>query len=92
MARDDRELSDDELTQGLKILEQLAAAKFTTRLTIEEVQTLKLAAQGFSQKEIASELGIAEVTVKARLTKSKDKLGARNTTHAVSIALAERLL
>lgn len=92
LARDDRELSDEEIAQGAAFLDQLAAATFGVQLSIEELETLKLASEGLAQKEIAGTLGIAEPTVKARLTKVKDKLGARNTTHAVRIALSNRML
>lgn len=53
--------------------------------------TLRLAEKGLAQKEIAEELTIAKSTVKARLLCAKDKLGARNTTYAVSTAMAARL-
>lgn len=92
LARHDRELTDEELGQALKILDQLAAATFSAKLSIEETDTLRLAANGLAQKEIAATLNVAEATVKARLTKAKDKLGAKNTTHAVTIALSEKLI
>lgn len=92
IARTDREFEDAELEQCLEILRKLAATTFDNALSIEETETLKLAAEGLAQKEIAAELGVAEPTVKARLTKAKDKLGARNTTHAVTIALEAKLI
>lgn len=92
VSRPDREFEDSELEQCLTILRNLGTTTFDSKLTIEELDTLRLAAEGYSQKEIATELGIAEPTVKVRLSKVKDKLDARNTTHAVSIAIAAKLL
>ncbi len=92
VARADRELADDELTRCSAIIGALAVATFQSSLTIEELETLKLVAEGHSQKEIAARLGVAEPTVKVRLSKSKDKLGARNTTHAVTLAIAAKLI
>ena len=92
VARSDREFDDPEIEQCLDILQRLAATTFENTLSIEELKTLKLAGEGYAQKEIANQLKIAEPTVKARLTKAKDKLGARNTTHAVTIAIAAKLI
>lgn len=92
LARHDRDLTDEELSQGAELLDQLAVTTYGTQLSIEELETLRLASEGLAQKEIATALGVAEPTVKARLTKAKDKLGARNTTHAVRLAISSRLL
>lgn len=92
LARSDREYEHDELARCEDLLETLTASTFSATLSIEELDTLRLAAEGLAQKEIAAELDIAEPTVKARLLRAKDKLGARNTTHAVSTAMAAKLL
>lgn len=92
VARSDRELEDDELARCSEIIGKLAVATFNSNLTIEEIDTLKLVAEGYAQKEIAAKLNLAEPTIKARLSKVKDKLGARNTTHAVTMAIAAKLI
>ena len=92
IARPDREFDDSELQKCLAILEELALISFDTRLSNEEIATLRLAADGYSQKEIAVHLGVADPTVKVRLSRAKDKLNARNTTHAVSLAIAEKII
>jgi LuxR family transcriptional regulator len=92
IARPDREFEDSELESCMLILEDLAQSTFERKVSIEEIATLRLAADGLSQKEMAYELGIAEPTVKLRLSRVKEKLNARNTTHAVRIALSEKII
>lgn len=58
----------------------------STELYPREVETLRLLSQGYSQKEVASQMGVGWQTIKNRLTVIKDKLEAKNTTHAVAIA------
>lgn len=64
----------------------------TLSLTIHETEALVLASRGCSMREIASELRKSPETVKAQLGLARLKLGARNTTHAVALAMADGLL
>ena len=57
-----------------------------TSLTDRQRQLLILAREGYTIKEIAIVLGITLDTVKAHLAAIRDRLNARNTTHAVIIA------
>ncbi len=56
-------------------------------LTARQVQVLALVAHGYSHKQVARELGIAEHTVKNTLVTAFDKLEANNAPHAVALAL-----
>lgn len=56
------------------------------RLSKRELEILRMVSQGLSNKEIASQLVIAEGTVKNHLTSIYSKLGARDRMHAVLIA------
>lgn len=56
-------------------------------LTPRQVEVLRLAAQGLSNKEIGERLGTASGTVKIHIQNILDKLGAADRTHAVTIAL-----
>lgn len=56
-------------------------------LTAREIEVLRCAAAGHSNKEIARELGISEATVKAHIRSLLPKLDASDRTHAVTIAL-----
>jgi DNA-binding NarL/FixJ family response regulator len=56
-------------------------------LTGREVEVLKRVASGWSNKVIAAQLCISEDTVKTHMKSVLEKLGARDRTHAVTIAL-----
>lgn len=55
-------------------------------LTRREAQVLEFIMRGASNKEIARELGLQEVTVKLHVRGVCRKLGAKNRTHAAMIA------
>jgi len=61
-------------------------------LTIRETFVLALAAQGYSNKEIAEELGIKYQTVKNSFHSLTQKLGAKNNVHALNIAIQAGLI
>lgn len=54
--------------------------------TARQLEVLALVAQGQPNKRIASELGIAERTVKLHVTALLETLGARNRTHLLVVA------
>ena len=56
-------------------------------LTPRERQILALMTGGHLNKEIAEMVGIKEMTVKNHISQIFKKLGAKNRTHAVVIAL-----
>lgn len=62
------------------------------RLTRREVECLRLSAQGYSAKQIAAKLGRSIGTATLHLQNATRKLGARNRTHAVSLAVQNRLI
>ncbi len=57
------------------------------KLTPREVEIVRLAAGGFSNREIADALGTAEGTVKNQISSILSKLGVRDRTRAVLKAL-----
>jgi two-component system, NarL family, response regulator len=61
-------------------------------LTPREVSVLKRVAGGLSNKEIAGRLNVAESTVKHYLVVILTKLGARDRTHAVSLAIERGII
>ncbi|MEU3164599.1 response regulator transcription factor [Streptosporangium sp. NPDC006930] len=62
------------------------------RLTEREVEVLRLVAEGYSNREIAQALFLAEGTVKNHVSTMLLKLGARDRTNAVLRALHANLL
>lgn len=61
-------------------------------LSAREIQVLQSVAAGNSNKAIAALLSIAEETVKAHMKNILCKLGARDRTHAVAIALKRGII
>ena len=57
------------------------------QLSVREREVLLLAAQGLSSKEVAKKLFISERTVQTHLASIYDKLGSRNKTEALLLAL-----
>lgn len=72
-------------------LEQ-ADAKPTGDLTMREMQVLRGLTEGRSNKDIARELDLQEVTIKLHVKTLCRKLGARNRTQAAMIARDRRLV
>jgi DNA-binding NarL/FixJ family response regulator len=73
---------------GARLAERMSHAELTAR----EIEILKLIAQGRSNKEIGSALGIAEVTVKLHVGHLLTKLKASDRTQATTIALQRGIL
>src|SRR5512136_2754441 len=61
-------------------------------ITPRELDVLLMCAQGVSNKEIGERLGIKYQSVKNTLYRLSKKLGARNSTHALFLALDAGLL
>jgi DNA-binding NarL/FixJ family response regulator len=86
-----------DVLAGKTYLAPAAAAKLAegvthVQLTPRELTTLRLMADGKSNKEIASELGISERTVKTHLGHLFEKLGVASRTEAVKIATRRGLV
>ncbi len=62
------------------------------KLTRRQREILQLLADGESTTVAARELGLSEETVKTHTKNALGRLGARNRTHAVAIALREALI
>lgn len=61
-------------------------------LTDREIEVLRGVAAGKSNKVIAAELAVSDGTVKAHMKSILPKLGARDRTHAVMIAVKRGIL
>jgi DNA-binding NarL/FixJ family response regulator len=61
-------------------------------LSERELEILKLRAQGFTNRGVAAELGIAYDTVKSHAVHILDKLAAENMVNAVYKAMQEGLI
>lgn len=63
-----------------------------TDLTTGETQVLRLLARGLTRREVGARLDKSEETVKALSKTCRSRLRARNTTHAVAIAVSLDLI
>jgi two-component system, NarL family, response regulator len=86
-----------EVLAGKTYLAPAAAAKLAegvtrVQLTPRELATLRLMADGKVNKEIASELGISERTVKTHLGHLFEKLGVTSRTEAIGVATRQGLV
>lgn len=57
-------------------------------ITARQREILSLAAQGLTDREVGEQLRLAVSTVKGTLAAARKRLGARNTVHAVALALS----
>lgn len=72
--------------------ENLNGNDLPEELTAREVEVLSLVARGFTNLELADELGISVSTVKRHLTNIYGKLGVSHRTEAVARAVQMKLL
>jgi DNA-binding NarL/FixJ family response regulator len=66
---------------------ELAAHAISDTLSSRELDVLRLAACGHSNRKIGAALAIGEATVKTHMSTIMAKLGASDRTHAVAIAV-----
>jgi DNA-binding NarL/FixJ family response regulator len=71
-----------------RLAEHLGEEDLTTR----ELDVLRLIRDGYRNKQIADKLAIAETTVNFHIKNLVDKLGAKDRTHAVTIAVRRGFL
>lgn len=64
----------------------LAASEQPTGLTLRQLEVISMLGRGFSNKEIARALDVAERTVKAHVSAVFEALNVRNRTQAVLVA------
>lgn len=86
-----------DVINGKTYLAPAAAAKLAEgmarmQVTPRELSTLRLMADGKSNKEIANALGISERTVKSHLGHLFEKLGVTSRTEAVKVATRRGLV
>lgn len=77
---------------AIRLVERMRHPETEPTLTERETQVLRLVAAGRSNKQIATDLGIGESTVKTHLLKVFDKLGVADRTRAVTLAMERGLL
>jgi DNA-binding NarL/FixJ family response regulator len=91
-AEDLRRAVDAALTQEHFVDPAVPPKGSRGKLTRRQREILQLVANGGSTALAARELGLSEETVKTHTKNALARLGARNRTHAVAIALRECLI
>ena len=61
-------------------------------LTSREIAVIKLIARGFSNKQIGVKLDVSEATARSRVASILAKLGVKDRTHAVTLALERSII
>lgn len=74
------------------ILAKLGAARTRGKLTDKELTVLRAIVRGRSNKEIAAEMNLAEVTVKFYVGRILEKLGVLDRTQAATAALQRGII
>lgn len=75
-----------------EIAQEIALHVTTEPLSAREIDILRLAAEGCSNKVIAWKLSIADDTVKSHMKSIFSKLGVNDRTHAVTAALRRGII
>jgi DNA-binding NarL/FixJ family response regulator len=75
-----------------ELASQLAEHVSDDSLTLREVEVLRQVADGNRNRDIAEMLHISEETVKVHIKHIMDKLGARDRTQAISIAVRRGII
>ena len=86
-----------EVHSGGSYLDPVVASHLAERrshrpLSSREVEVLQLVAKGFGNKEIATTLNIAEVTVKLHVSHMLEKLEVKDRTEAATVALQRGII
>lgn len=61
-------------------------------LNPNDIEALRLIAEGCTRKELASKMGIREKATDYRLTRICDRLGAINIPHAVALGITRGII
>lgn len=72
-----------------RLVREVRTPDMREALTARETDTLRLVAKGYTNRSIADELGVAEVTVKSHVSSILSKLNLQSRTQAALFALKE---
>ncbi len=92
-ARADREFSDDEIAQISDLVSLMHHdAAPPERLSVAQLDALRLIANGYRHAAAAARLAISESALKARLRTARERLLCRTTAEAIQRAADNKLL
>jgi DNA-binding CsgD family transcriptional regulator len=87
VAREDREVEDDEIETLVKLMNDWTLVVSGGELSQGEIEVLQAFSEGCEIGEVAETLKLSQAGVKKRLKHATLKLGAKNRTHAIAVAL-----
>ncbi|HET9696806.1 MAG TPA: response regulator transcription factor [Terriglobales bacterium] len=87
-----REVCQDRRYLDPTVAPLLAQRLSQRSLTSRELEVLRMVAKGMGNKEIASALNIAEVTVKLHVSHVLEKLNVKDRTQATTVALQRGII
>lgn len=90
--RPPRQMPDPALPRLLDTIYTTPNHGQTLNLAPSELRVMKLTAEGLTAGQIAEKSHLAPETVKQQQKNARRKLGARNTVHAVVIAMREGVI
>lgn len=79
-------------TEVLRLLQARDQSLFNEELTMQELEVLRLTAEGLGNQDIAERTHQSVETVKLRLRRSFRKLGASDRANAVAVALRRSII
>jgi len=74
------------------LMHKLDARRAQEELSAQELRVLKMISEGRSNRSVGDELGVTEATIKYHVSEILARLGAKDRTEAVVIALRRGLL
>jgi DNA-binding NarL/FixJ family response regulator len=75
-----------------RLVREVRTPEMRESLTARETETLRLVARGMTNKEVAAEMSVSEVTVKTHVSSVLSKLNLQSRTQAALFALKEGLV
>lgn len=75
-----------------KVIAAASAVPATPPLSPRELEVIAAVSEGMTNREIAEQLGLSDLTVKTHVSRIFSKLGARDRASAATIALRARLI
>ena len=77
---------------GLSFTAGMGGFDSTLELTGRELTSIALMAEGMTMEDAAQALDVSRETFKSNLKRARDRIGAKNTAHAVAICFRQGLL
>ena len=87
-----RSIMDGKRVIPDELIRQLAEKDDVPRLSDRHLEILSLVARGFSNADIAQQLGLSEITIKKQMSAIFERLGVSNRAEAATLALKKQLL